>query len=124
MKAELWESFPARRHGAMRGMRADGESGEQQQQRRGKRRGGCAARQEPAAYLQEAAGGQLPWRRKDVGWHEEGGLLLTHAVPLQGGLHQQHHLPHVRLQGAWDGGRPHSWRAEGLLRSESRCPSC
>ena len=33
--------------------------------------------------------------------HEKGGVFLPHAVPLQGGVHQQHHLPHVRLQGGW-----------------------
>lgn len=37
MKEELWESFPPRRDGATRGMRADGESREQQQQWRRRR---------------------------------------------------------------------------------------
>lgn len=117
MKEELWESFPPRRDGATRGMRADGESREQQQQqwrrrwrgwrwRRRRRCGGSrgrsrAAREEPAALSEEAAVGQLPRRRQDVPRLEEGGVLLAHAVPLQGGLHQQHHLPHVRLQGGW-----------------------
>lgn len=116
MKEELWESFPPRRDGATRGMRADGESREQQQQWRRRWRGwrwrwrrrcrgsrgrSRAARQEPAALPEEAAVGQLPRRRQDVPWHEEGGVFLAHAVPLQGGLHQQHHLPHVRLQGGW-----------------------
>lgn len=114
MKEELWESFPPCRDGAMRGMRADGESREQQQQQwrrwrgrswRRRRRRCCwgsrrrAAREEPAALPEEAAVGQLPRRRQDVPQHEEGGVFLAHAVPLQGGLHQQHHLPHVRLQG-------------------------
>lgn len=113
MKEELWESFPPRRDGATRGMRADGESREQQQQqqqwrrrwwrrRRGWRwrRRRREAWEEPAALPEEAAVGQLPRRRRqDVPQHEEGGVFLPHAVPLQGGLHQQHHLPHVRLQG-------------------------
>lgn len=116
MKEELWESFPPRRDGATRGMRADGESREQQQQWRRRWRGwrwrrrrrcrgsrgwSRAAREEPAALPEEEAVGQLPRWRQDVPQLEEGGVFLTHAVPLQGGLHQQHHLPHVRLQGGW-----------------------
>lgn len=122
MKEELWESFPPRRDGAMRGMRADGESREQQQQQqwrrwrgrrwRRRRRRCCwgsrsrrrTAREEPAALPEEAAVGKLPRRRQDVP-QQEGGVLLAHAVPLQGGLHQQHHLPHVRLQGGCRRGR-------------------
>lgn len=107
MKEELWETFPPRCDGAMRGMRADGESREQQQQQQWRRRWrgwrcrgshgwSRAAREEPAALPEESADGQVPWRR-----HAEGGVLLAHAVPLQGGLHHQHHLPHVRLQGGW-----------------------
>lgn len=113
------ETFPPGCHGAERGMRADGESGEQQwrqqQQRRGRRsrrrwggrrrrrRGGNArraAREEPAAFgrqqrwqqQQRAAGGEVPRRA-------QGSLLLAALMPLQAGVHQQHRIPHVRLQG-------------------------
>lgn len=85
-------------------MRVDGESREQQQQWRGRRcwgrrrGGGRAVRGEPAALPEEAAAvGQL--LRQDVPRLQEAGVLLAHAVPLQGGLHRQHRLPHVRLQG-------------------------
>lgn len=126
MKEELWESFPPRRDGAMRGMRADGESREQQQQWRrwrgwrwrrrcrGSRGRSRAAREEPPALPEEAAVGQLPRRRQDVPRSEEGGVFLAHAVPLQGGLHQQHHLPHVRLQGGCK--HPENKRREFLAR--------
>lgn len=127
MKEEPRESFPPRRDGATRGMRADGESREQQQQwrrwrgrrrRRRSRRSG-APREEPAALPEEAAAvGRLPRRRQHVP-RQEAGVFLTDAVPLQGGLHQQRHLPHVRLQGGWSWPLGARVRVPGVLTLSS-----